>query len=471
MNYFFLPKCHYDTICSLRNPVCICVVLSLCRRLSCLCGLELTVEGPCKSLALGMVLSSINAQLPQLRSLSLTAKHSWTGVGAVWEQLGQATKLTHLCMGFQKAVDVGGHIRDLAPLSALTALQSLSYTVAYKRTAQMQDVSPSEAGFLRHLTALTSLCGDIAVTPGMLENVCSCTALRFLCVQSARVKVAVSNEDWQTLGQLSLLTRLHVQCQLLPSGQDPQLFHSALQRLTGLQYITAGRWAHAAVPVLATLPHLTCIGGIWEAGVVDGNATCAHVVRLHEMRGFVPFTAFPNVEVVVLSGPFEAASWEALSSWCPKVKEIKMNPLMARSRPCFPSGVAGTTHVAAVKGLAQLTCLTHLHFNVSAGLEVLALANAVQHVEVLKVGLLPKAGLDWSCLLPLVKLTHVKVVSFRVGAQMAPKHVVQMLLSGFAHARSVTLAVSAVDVAAVQEAVDEIRAMGLDMPEKLVVRL
>jgi hypothetical protein len=105
-------------------------------------------------------------------------------------------------------------------------------------------------------------------------------------------------------------------------------------------------------------------------------------------------------------------------------------------------------------------------------LDVLALADAVKHVEVLKLWLCPTAGLDWACLLPLgkyCKLITVKSVHCCVCVPRPSKHVVQMLLSGLAHACSVTLTVSAVNVAVVQEAVDESRAMGLDLPEKAVV--
>lgn len=125
--------------------------------------------------------------------------------------------------------------------------------------------------------------------------------------------------------------------------------------------------------------------------------------------------------------------------------------------------------MVALKGLAQLTSLTQLQFNVSHELEVLALADAVKHVEVLKLWLCPTAGLDWACLLPLGKLITVKSVHCCVCVPPPSKHVVEMLLSGLAHARSVTLTASAVNVAVVQEAVDESRAMGLDLPEKAVV--
>jgi hypothetical protein len=109
----------------------------------------ITIEGTINSLALGVVLSGINTQLPQLRSLALTAKHSWTGAEAVWAQLGQATQLTRLAVGFDRAVGLGAHLKDLAPLSSLTGLQQLAFLLANKG-AQLQpaEVNPGDAQFL-----------------------------------------------------------------------------------------------------------------------------------------------------------------------------------------------------------------------------------------------------------------------------------------------------------------------------------
>jgi hypothetical protein len=113
--------------------------------------------------------------------------------------------------------------------------------------------------------------------------------------------------------------------------------------------------------------------------------------------------------------------------------------------------------------------LTQLHFNVSHELEVLALADAVKQVELLKFGVCPVARLDWGCLLPLAKLPSDKSAYLCMCVPPPFKHVVQMLLYGLAHARSVTLFVTGADVAAVQEAFDESRAMGLDLPQQRVV--
>lgn len=281
-----------------------------------------------------------------------------------------------------------------------------------------------------------------------------------------------SSSDWQALGQLVHLTKLYMSANMMLLDTDMQLGYSALQRLTGLQQVT-WRFPAAAVPTLAALTKLTSVNGSWVARGPegDGGVKCEQVVHVGDAGGVVPFKAFPNVEVVGLARPLDTASWGALGRWCPKVKQVQVAsfapPTGRPARPCFPSGVAGTERVVALKGLAQLTSLTQLQFNVSHELEVLALADAVKHVEVLKLWLCPTAGLDWACLLPLGKLITVKFVHCCVCVPPPSKHVVQMLLSGLAHARSVTLTVSAVNVAVVQEAVDESRAMGLDLPEKL----
>jgi hypothetical protein len=363
-------------------------------------------------------------------------------------------------------------LKDLAPLSSLTGLQRLSYRLGNK-AAQDQHVDHSDGQFLGNLASLKVLGGDLMLKADMLEHISRCTALEGLYLRTAKRVVRPSSSDWQVLGQLTHLTRLNIVSDMLPPDGDVQLYYSALQRLTGLQQLTTGRLTAAVVPTLAALTKLTLLSGAWtaEGQGRDGDATCEQVVRLIEASGLVPFRVFPNVEVVGLAGPLDTASWEALGSCCPKVKEVVVNSLLTpRSAwPSFPPGALGTARVAAIKGLAQLPRLTQLNFIVSHELEVLALADAVKHVEVLKLWLCPTAGLDWACLLPLGKLTIVKSVHCCVCVPPPSKHVVQMLLSGLAHARSVTLTVSAADVAVVQEAVDESRAMGLGLPEKAVV--
>lgn len=128
------------------------------------------------------MLGSINTQLPDLRSLTLSSKHSWAGADAVWMQLGQATHLTKLCIGFDKALSVGAFLKDLAPLSNLNGLQCLTYRLG-TMAAHVRDSDASAAQFLSNLsnlTALTSLNGDIVVKAGMLEHISSCTALKSL---------------------------------------------------------------------------------------------------------------------------------------------------------------------------------------------------------------------------------------------------------------------------------------------------
>lgn len=417
------------------------------------------------SLALGMVLSSINAQLPQLRTLSLTSKCSWTGADAVWSQLGQATQLTKLGIKFDKAIELGAHMKDLAPLSSLTGLQCLAFRLG-KMAAKAQGLDCSDARFFGNLTALNTLAGDIVLKAGMVEHISSCTALQSLVLHT-RTRVRPSSSDWQALGQLVQLTKLHISPGMMPPDQDMQQYYSALQCLTDLQQLVAWRITAGVVPTLAALTKLTAVHGSWVAGgqAWDGDVACEHVVRMIEASGLVPFKAFPNVEVVGLAGPLDVASWEALGSWCPKVRKIATStprpPMVRPAWPCFPSGAAGTERVATLKGLAQLTHLTQLQFNVSHELEVLALADAVKQVELLKFGVCPVAGLDWGCLLPLAKLPSVKSAYLCMCVPPPSKHVVQMLLSGLAHARSVTLFVTDADVAAVQEAFDESRAMGL----------
>mgnify|MGYP001806877685 CR=1 FL=1 len=367
------PVCLSDS--TTVGPCCRC-----CRRLSCLCALNITIEGTLNSLALGVVLSSINTQLPQLRSLALTAKHSWTGAEAVRAQLGQATQLTRPAVGFDRAVGLGAHLKDLAPLSSLTGLQQLNFLLANKG-AQLQpaEVDSGDAQFLAHLTALTELQGDFMLKPGMLQHISNCTALQSWSMQVGFL-VQPSSSDWQVLGELTRLTKLQV-ARCMVRDQDPRPFYSALAHLTNLQAITAGLWTRGAVPTLAALTKLTSVYGEWVAEDQgwDGEGVCEQVVQVRGLGG-VPFRAFPNVEVVGLAGSMDAASLVVLGSCCPKLIEIVHVASAHTTWPCFPSTATGPERVAAIKGLGQLTSLTKLTFNTCHKLEVAALANAMQLV-------------------------------------------------------------------------------------------
>jgi hypothetical protein len=229
------------------------------------------------------------------------------------------------------------------------------------------------------------------------------------------------------------------------------------------------------VPTLAALTQLTSVYGEWVAEDQgwDGDGVCEQVVQVRGLGG-VPFRAFPNVEVVGLAGSMDAASLVVLGSCGPKLIEIVHVASAHTTWPCFPSTATGRERVAAIKGLGQLTSLTKLTFNTCHKLEVAALANAMQLVTGLRqlvVVLCSDPMLDWGCLLPLGKLTTVTTATFTIRVPRVSKQDVQVLLAGLGHVRSVTLTVGAADVAAVQEASDESRAMGLDLPEKVVVSM
>jgi hypothetical protein len=465
-------SCFAYFACS-NDVVCCCIYC--CHRLSRLCSLELTIEGACSSLALGVVLSSINTQLPQLRSLALTSNHSWAGAQAVWEQLGEATQLTQLGVHFDRTVGVGAHVKNLAPLSSLTGLQSLTFQLVNKGEQLWLDgVDPADAGFLCHLTALTPLQGDFLLTAGMLQNISSCTALQSLSLR-AGFFVRPSSSDWQVLGNLSHLTKLHVSGSMLGDQGLPP-FYSALECLTNLQDIRVspklGHCTWAAVPALASLTRLTCVYGDWQAGQhgLDGEGVCEHVVRWFEASNSVPFSAFPNVELVGLAGALDTASWEALGSWCPKVRDIFMHPdLSGRPAwPCFLPAVTAAERVSALKGFAQLTSLTRLSFNISHKLQVVALCRcdaAGASPEAARAsGVGSNPGLDWGCLLPLGKLTTVKLAKIASRARLTSKHDCQVLLAALVCIHRVSLTVNAADVAMVKEAVQESRAIGLGVP-------
>jgi hypothetical protein len=428
-----------------------------------------------------MVLSSINTQLPQLRSLTLTARHTWTGAQAVWEQLGEATQLTELAIRFHKTVDVGGHVKDLAPLSSLTGLQHLKFRLINNaEQLQLDGVEASDAGFLSHLTSLTELCGDFVQKPGMLENIGSCTDLQELAL-TGDIFVQPSSSDWQVLGRLTSLTQLSVAGGMI-RDQGTHPFHSALERLTSLQAVTTGHWTQGAVPSLATLTKLIYVGGAWAAEdrVWDGDAayTCERVAKVvwGEDNTSAPWSAFPNLLSVNLSGPMTAASWVEMVKYCPKVKQIIhcVDPL-PNARPDMPAFTTTATipeSVAALKGLARLTDLVHLCYCVSHKLEIVALAAAMQQVtglKVLGVALRAHPLLDWGCLLPLCQLKSVVLADFTVRVPLPSKHEAQMLLYAFAHVSDVTLAVGADDVAVVEEAVQDSRDMGLALPGNVTI--
>lgn len=424
-----------------------------------------------------MVLSSINTQLPQLRHLTLTSKHSWAGERAVWEQLGESTQLTRLAISFDKTVGVGAQVKDLTPLSSLTGLQSLGFQL-FNRGAllQLDGVDPGDAGFLAHLTALTELQGDFVLKPGMLQHISSCTALQSLWLR-AGFFVRPSSSDWQGLGELTHLTMLHVTGSIL-RDQGPQPFYSSLQHLRSLQEVRVspnnGHWTWAAVPALAALTKLTSVSGDWAVGDegLESNGVCEQVVWLCEASGSVPFKAFPNVKRVVLAGSLDTGSWESLGSCCPKVRKIE-RVCSARNDavwPSVPAAATGAERVAALRGLSQLTGLTQLAFNISHKLEAAALANAMQQVTGLRqlmLGLCSSPELDWGCLHPLGKLTTVTTAIIASRVPLASKQDCQVLLSVLAHICYVLLTVSAADVATVREAVQESRAIGLELPRRV----
>ena len=421
-----------------------------------------------------MVLSSVNTQLPQLRTLILKAGHSWTGAQAVWEQLGETTQLTQLSIGFVETVDVGAHVKDLAPLSSLTSLQKLSFRLVNNaEQLPLDGVEPGDAGFLSSLTALTELRGDFVLKPDMLSNISSCTDLQDLALVTD-VAVQPSSSDWQVLGSLTALTELHVSGSML-RDQDPQPFHSALERLTSLQAATAGHWTCGAVPILAALTKLTSVDGAWAAEDQgwDGKDTCERVVKvhLHEEGRTAPFRAFPKLETLMMSGPLNAASWVELAKYCPKVKQITHTVAAPSARPdvsCFPPNVDGRELVTAFKGLAQLTDLRHLGICVSHKIEIIALAAALQQLTgltCLALALRSHPMLDWGCLLPLCKLSSVLTADFTIRVPLPSRHEAQMLLAAFTHVRHISLVVSAADVATVEEAVHDSIFLGLGLPK------
>jgi hypothetical protein len=318
---------------------------------------------------------------------------------------------------------------------------------------------------------LTKLQGDFVLKPGMLQHISNCTALQSLSMQTVGFLVQPSSSDWQVLGELTRLTKLQV-ARCMVRDQDPRPFYLALAHLTNLQAITAGLWTWGAAPTLAALTKVTSVCGEWAAEdqAWDGDGVCEQVVQVRGLGG-VPFRAFPNVEVVGLAGSMDAASWVELGSCCPKVK-IAYVPSAHSTWPSFPSAATGPERVAALKGLARLRSLNTLAFNISHKLEVAAFANAMQQVTGLRrlgVVLCSDPALDWGCLLPLGKLTSVTTASFTIRVPLASKQDAQMLLAGLGHVRSVTLAVGGADVAAVEEAVQESRDMGLELPKKVVV--
>lgn len=293
----------------------------------------LTISNPSQppGAAMAMLLANMRAQLPQLRTLSITASgySNWHAAGSAWQQLGRVKQLTALQVSFPAALPVPAFkLCDLSELSALFSLKRLHVTA--ERVCSRQ--KHSYLLWLRHLTALTELQLQLPSIKG-LSSISSCLELRRLSVRSIsgatpetmhRLKASLA----ESVGMLTKITHLRLQGRPWDDAAA-KVMYAALQKLQRLKSLTLGVWTPDALPVLAALPHLSTVGGNWAAslqggasGSVSSSTRCTHIRRLTAASGAIPLWAFPCLETLEYIGPLAPASLANCHTDCPRLREL-----------------------------------------------------------------------------------------------------------------------------------------------------
>lgn len=269
---------------------------------------------------------NMRQRLTQLRKLTISGcnrcQPGWLDATAAWQQLVSIRQLTSLYIKLQSAPV---HLADLNLLGQLTALEALEIDApgaqwdeiqhsdeqdlelagaAHDHGGDVEQVSEEEededeqqaheqqeqhqavgqaAGhvqqreriglcFLQQLTALTSLRVILPTHTGF-ENVRSCQQLKRLCNTAEFVNgVAPRVEPCLSTAQCGVLSSLTCLTELFCGGikeDDMPVFYAAIQDLRHLETLNGGpgtEWTLDALPVLASLPRLTQLGGAWQQG-------------------------------------------------------------------------------------------------------------------------------------------------------------------------------------------------------------
>jgi hypothetical protein len=271
---------------------------------------EDVVEDPYR---IAMFLELVRMQLSCLTSLHLpiSGDIDWEQSTALWDVLARFTQLQTLELEFNTTpraseLETNLPLEDLAILSSMTSLSSLSVTV------NNLIVPPGQYSFVSCLTFLTHLELPLFLPEAMpsqqprLSSFEALTKLQSLSLVGDDDSGAVALDppftvsDCSSLAQLTALTKLQLQ-RLHDLDSKPLLEQllSPLQQLKALQLPKCR--ASVVLPVIAGLAHLTELTVDWvpepsasRRGI--SSIVCPSIKKLGG-QGPVPVEAFPEVGV------------------------------------------------------------------------------------------------------------------------------------------------------------------------------
>lgn len=251
------------------------------------------------------------------------------------------------------------HLSALSKLSSLVVLELCSPNAArlvLPAATQLQDAALYS--WLGALTSLTALVLSLPTASGF-ASIGACTRLQHLGLRSVSgFTVVLGETEWGAIAQLTKLTSLYTGASI--EGTTVPAFNSALGHLRYLQQLGVRAWSSDSVPVLADLPSLRTIQGMWEAGTAYVGAAgfvCTQVTCLQDVHGDVPFWAFPNLRKLVQTGCFTLDSFASLPQHCTGLQEIWVNVTntdckAVMSLPWLTDEAVGPERTTAIRSLS-----------------------------------------------------------------------------------------------------------------------
>ena len=281
---------------------------------------------------------------------------------------------------------------DVAALSGLTRLQSLTIKAQGERQPQQQQEQPGSniqssapQPFPSCLTSLTQLQLPRELA-GELDALGACSKLCSIELLGCSGKplsqhTELSSADWQAIGQLTQLTWLLVDYPVLHDSAAAAA--AALARLVKLRgFVAYSLGSDRLLPALRGLSGLTSLGGrvenaLW--GMVQSGAPWSGLRELLQVSENLSPRAFPNVTRLTIGYSIRTADLAFLTQHCPGLRELGV---CVDGTNCQPT-LYGVTHaqpeptaqVAAVQSLSSLRSLTRLEFAANYDGEVAALVN------------------------------------------------------------------------------------------------
>jgi len=434
--------------------------------------------------AMALVFSSIEQQLPQIRTLVLRLEQSWADARLAWQQLCKITQLTHLSLRFNAGIRQSMSLEDVCLLGKLTNLQQLEVSSMHPKDVAAepgQELQLPDMSFLGNLTALTQLELPVWTTEGF-SSIESCSKLEVLLLRGLQwtgPRVELCEAACEAIGKLTALQELYISRSC--SGSTSESFLAALGKLAALQQVTVGVWSHSALPVLAGLEQLHSISGFWMQEPADpsySDVRCTQVTYLGSATGHIPFTAFPSLLAVEQEGPWRTEVFTAMTQHCSKLRAIRqppLNSLEALSWASIPSTAPLPVRVATIKSLAGLPDLTQLTYRPLADAECVALVQAAPQLEELQM-LIPAGcrvtpyGLQQLAALRNLKELRIGPIGANWGREL-PQIVAQALLCAFGHVQLLAIGVSnQAEGTALRAAEQWIAGLGLqNIPQDLTI--